>query len=155
MLISLFFNWLFRNTYKRRRTFFTVIALLKSKKSKIHQDLSLNYFGWVHRRWKSISKAKSQHNLEKFVILSLFYLKYVPHKADVPPIYLLMKHSHSSGSEYFSRCFYVMPALIWMQFEVNFYISKPFGFSNIRRRWNGAMSFGPWYLISTLCTNTM
>jgi len=25
--------------------FFTVIALLKSEKSKIHQDLSLDYFG--------------------------------------------------------------------------------------------------------------
>ena len=34
------------------------------------------------------------------------------HKADVPPIYLLMKHSHSSGSKYFSRFLYMMFALV-------------------------------------------
>ena len=73
--------------------------------------------------------------------IRFLWVKYVPHR--VPPIYLLMKHSHSSGSEYFSRCFDMMSALIWIHFEVNFYISKPFGFSNIRRRWNGATSFGP------------
>ena len=70
-------------------------------------------------------------------------LKYIPHKVDVPPIYLLIKKSHSSESRYFSRCLYMMFALVWMHFEVNFHISKPFGFSNIRRRWNRATSFGP------------
>ena len=69
--------------------------------------------------------------------------KYIPHKVDVPSTYLLTKQSHSSGSKYFSRCLYMMFALVWMHFEVNFHISKPFGFSNIRRRWNGATSFGP------------
>ena len=32
------------------------------------------------------------------------FLKYIPHKEDVTPIYLLIKHSHLSGSKYFSRC---------------------------------------------------
>ena len=39
-------------------------------------------------------------------------LKYIPHKADVPLIYLLIKHSHLGGSKYFSRCFYMIFALI-------------------------------------------
>ena len=73
----------------------------------------------------------------------MIFLKYIPRKADVLPNYLLIKHSHSSGSKYFSRCFYMMFALVWMHFEVNFHISKPFGFSNIRRRCNGATSLGP------------
>ena len=30
-------------------------------------------------------------------------VKYIPHKAEVPPIYLLIKHLHSIGSKYFSR----------------------------------------------------
>ena len=77
-------------------------------------------------------------------------LKYKPHKEDVPPIYLLIKKSQSSGSRYFSRCLYMMFALVWMHFEVNLHIPRPLGSSNIRRRWNGAMSFGPWYLILTL-----
>ena len=60
------------------------------------------------------------------------YLKYIPHKADVPPIYLLIKRSHSSGLKRFSRCTYMMFALVY--FEVDFHISNPFGFLNIRRR---------------------
>ena len=45
LLISLFFLTDFLETpTKGVGLFFTVIALLKSKKSKIHQDLSLNYF---------------------------------------------------------------------------------------------------------------
>ena len=32
-----------------------------------------------------------------------FILKYIPHKADVAPIYILIKHSQSSGSKYFSQ----------------------------------------------------
>ena len=36
-----------------------------------------------------------------------------------------------------------MFALVWMHFEVNFHISKSFGFSNIKRRYNGTTSFGP------------
>ena len=30
-------------------------------------------------------------------------VKVYPHNAEVPPIHLLIKHSHSSGSKYFSR----------------------------------------------------
>ena len=71
------------------------------------------------------------------------YLKYIPQKAETPPIYLLIKHSHSSGSKYFSRCLFMMFALVWMHFEVNYHISKPFWFSNIKRKWNGATFFGP------------
>ena len=35
--------------------------------------------------------------IEGFVVVK-FPLKYIPNKADVPSIYLLIKHSHSSGS---------------------------------------------------------
>ena len=45
------------------------------------------------------------------------YIKYIPHKADVPPIYLLIRHSHSNGSKYFLRCFYMMFALL-LQFSL-------------------------------------
>ena len=31
-------------------------------------------------------------------------LKYIPHKADFPPIYLLIKYLNSSVSKYFPRC---------------------------------------------------
>ena len=68
------------------------------------------------------------------------FLKYMPDKVDMASIYLLIKHSHSSGSEYFSRCFYMMFELVWMHFED---ISKPFWFFNIKRRWKGATSFCP------------
>ena len=57
-----------------------------------------------------------------------YALKYLSYKAEVPPIYLLIKHSHSIGSKYFSRYLYMMFALVWMHFEVNFHVSKPFGF---------------------------
>ena len=40
------------------------------------------------------------------------YLKYIPQNTDVLPIYLLFKYSHSSGSEYFFWCFYLMFALL-------------------------------------------
>ena len=56
---------------------------------------------------RKITKCQSV-SWEKFL---LNILKYVPHNADLPPIYLLIKHSHSSGSEYFSRYFYMMFAL--------------------------------------------
>ena len=61
-------------------------------------------------------------------------LKYIPHKADVPPIYLFIKQSHSSGSKYFSMCLNMTFTLVYLHFEVNLYILKPFGFSNKRRR---------------------
>ena len=89
-----------------------------------------------------VSDSKTTSKLSK--------LKHTSRKAEVPPICLLFKHSHSSGTKYFSRCLYIMFALVWMHFEVNFYISKPFGFSNIRRRWNRATSFGPCHLTLTL-----
>ena len=70
-------------------------------------------------------------------------LKYIPYKADVPQIYLLIKQSHSSGLKYFWRCLYMIFTLVWIHFELNFHISKLFQLSNITRRWTGAMSFGP------------
>ena len=74
------------------------------------------------------------------------FLKYKPHKADVAPIYLLIKYSHLCGSKYFSRCHNLKFALDYLHFEVNFYILKPFGYSSKRRRQNGATAFGPCYL---------
>ena len=44
----------------------------------------------------------------------------------------------------------MMFALVYLHFEVNFCTFKSFGFSNKRRRWNGATSFGPCYLLLTL-----
>ena len=82
------------------------------------------------------------------ILLTKVYITYL--KADVPPVYLLIKHSHSSGSKYFSRCLYIMFTLVSMHSEASFHISYPFGSSNMRRRWNGAMCFGPCYLILTL-----
>ena len=41
-------------------------------------------------------------------------------------------------------------ALVYLHSKVQLYISKQFGFSNKIRRWKGAMSFGPWYLLLTL-----
>ena len=79
-------------------------------------------------------------------VVTKVYTKQGRRSSDLPPYQAF----NSSVSKYFSRCLYMMFALVWMHFEVSFHISKPFGFSNIRRRWNGAMSFGPWYLILTL-----
>ena len=78
------------------------------------------------------------------------YLKYIPHREDVTPNCLLIKHLHLSGSKYISRCLNMRLALVYMHFEVNFHILKPFGFSNKWRRGNGAIIFGPLYLLSTL-----
>ena len=61
-------------------------------------------------------------------------LKYIPRKADVTPIYLLLKLSNVSESKCFSRCKIMTFALVELYFEVKFHTSKPFGFSNIRRR---------------------
>ena len=83
--------------------------------------------------------------LINFTFYKLILLKYVPHEADVPPIYLLIKHSHSIWSKYFLRCLNMMFALVWMHFDVNFHISKSFVFSNLRRGWNRATSF--WSLV--------
>ena len=46
-------------------------------------------------------------------------------------------------------------ALAWAHFEVIFCILKPFGSSKTRRRWNGATSSGPLYLILTLGSKTV
>ena len=40
------------------------------------------------------------------------YLKYIPQNTGVLPICLLFKYSHSGGTEYCSRCFYIMFALV-------------------------------------------
>ena len=61
----------------------------------------------LKKRKKKSSKKGSTSGKKEII-----RLKYIPHKADVPRIYLLIKHSHSSGSEYFSRCFYMMFALV-------------------------------------------
>ena len=57
-----------------------------------------------------VLRLHCQEILISFVLLGTFYflalLKYIPPKRNVPPIYLLIKHSHSSGSKYFSRCLY-------------------------------------------------
>ena len=49
----------------------------------------------------------------------LTILKYMPHRADVPLIYLLTKHSHSSGSK-FSQGAYTVAAPIERQRSVEF-----------------------------------
>ena len=43
---------------------------------------------------------------EAFCNFFLFFqrLKYIPNRADVTPIYLLIKHTRLSGSKWFSRC---------------------------------------------------
>ena len=47
-----------------------------------------------------------------FVRPTCIMLKYIPHKADVAPIYLLIKHSHSGGSKYFLRGLIMMFELV-------------------------------------------
>ena len=96
------------------------------------------------------SKMVSHQNVGQQHVMSEHFLKYKPHKADVAPIYLLIKYSHLCGSKYFSKCHNLKFALDYLHFEVNFYILKPFGYSNKRRRWNGAMSLDPCYLLLTL-----
>ena len=78
------------------------------------------------------------------------FLKCISHKTDVAPIYLLIRYLHLFGSKYFSRCFNMSFPLVYLYFEVNFYILIPFEYSSSRRRWNGATSFGPCYLLLTL-----
>ena len=48
-----------------------------------------------------------------------FILKYTPHTADVAPIYILIQHSQSSGSKYFTKYLNMKFALVNLHFDVN------------------------------------
>ena len=94
---------------------------------------------WIRTKiWVLLTKA----------ILQFHILKYIPHKVDVTLIYPLIKYSHSLDWN-------ISQGTSLNAFKANFHILKPFGFWNIRRRWDGAMSLGSQYLISTFVHTTI
>ena len=98
----------------KRRLKFTYLLVENGQEIRVGNlewHLGPHWFKWrrcaMKSKWGLLGSIFSKLFWSAHLFVDIFWqlfrkiiLKYIPHKADVAPIHLLIKHSHSSGSKY-------------------------------------------------------